>query len=151
MHVVKIMCHTLREQALLAIQPRSAVASRVDESAAEVKVLVPAVTLPHIISRAHARARTHTLVGWKKLWDHTLDHGEPCIMSLKNLVTIVTYPKYASNICPLCEVAELNESLPDHIIGQHTISNEPWHTLFNSLLNLDPSLYSLIICLRNLF
>ena len=26
-------------------------------------------------------------VGWKKLWDHTLDHGEACVTALKNLVS----------------------------------------------------------------
>ena len=25
-------------------------------------------------------------VGWKKLWDHVLYHGEACVTSLKNLV-----------------------------------------------------------------
>ena len=88
-------------------------------------------------------------VGWKKLWDHTLDHGEACVTALKNLVRIVTHPSYACSPCPLCNVTELNESLPTHVINEHTNSNESWDTLFNSILNLNSSLYSHILCFYN--
>ena len=55
-------------------------------------------------------------VGWKKLWDHALDHGEACITSLRNLVRVVSYPKHAISSCPLCEASELDVPLPGHII-----------------------------------
>ena len=44
--------------------------------------------------------------------------------------------------CPLCNVTELNKSLPTHVINEHTNSNESWDTLFN----LNFSLYSYILC-----
>ena len=90
-------------------------------------------------------------VGWKKLWDHTLDHGEACVTALKNLVRIVSHPSYACSPCPLCNVTGLNESLPTHVINEHTNSNESWDTLFNSILNLNSSLYSHILCFYNIF
>ena len=67
-------------------------------------------------------------VGWKKLWDHVLDHGEACVTSLKNLVRVMCHPLHASHPCPLCEITELKEVLPVH----DTNSNESWDTLFNS-------------------
>ena len=90
-------------------------------------------------------------VGWKKLWDHALDHGEACITSLRNLVRVVSYPKHAISSCPLCEVSELDVPLPGHIIEKHTNSTESWDTLFNSLLNLNSSCFSHLLCLFNLF
>ena len=35
--------------------------------------------------------------GWKKLWDHVLDHREACITSLKNQVCIVSYPRHTAS------------------------------------------------------
>ena len=90
--------------------------------------------------------KTTEAVGWKKLWDHVLDHGETCVTSLKNLVRVMSHPLYASHPCPLCEITELKESLPVHVINEHINSNESWDTLFSSLLNLDPSIYSHILC-----
>ena len=85
-------------------------------------------------------------VGWKKLWDHALDHGEACITSLRNLVRVVSYPKHAISSCPLCEASELDVPLPGHIIEKHTNSTESWDTLFNSLLNLNSSCFSHLLC-----
>ena len=90
-------------------------------------------------------------VGWKKLWDHVLDHGEACITSLKNLVRIVSYPRHTASPCPLCEGAELSIPLPIHIMEKHSNTTESWDTLFNSLLNLNSSLYSHLLCFHNLF
>ena len=81
------------------------------------------------------------LVGWKKLWDHTLDHGEACITALKNLVRIVSHPSYACSPSPLCNVTELNKSLPAHVINEHTNSNESWDTLFKSTIVLINSIF----------
>ena len=33
-------------------------------------------------------------VGWKKLWDHALDHGPSVIKGIKNLVRVITYPDH---------------------------------------------------------
>ena len=85
-------------------------------------------------------------VGWKKLWDHVLDHGEACVTSLKNLVRVMSHPLHASRPCPLCEITELKESLPVHVINEHINSNKSWDTLFSSFLNLDPSIYSYVLC-----
>ena len=51
---------------------------------------------------------------------------------------------FLSTIC-------FNESLPTHVINEHTNSNESWDTLFNSILNLNSSLYSHILCFYNTF
>ena len=63
-------------------------------------------------------------MGWKKLWDHVLDHGEACVTSLKNLVRVMCHPLHASHPCPLCEITELKEILPVHVINEHINSNE---------------------------
>jgi hypothetical protein len=34
-------------------------------------------------------------VGWKKLWDHALDHGPSVIKGMKNLVRVITYPDHS--------------------------------------------------------
>ena len=54
-------------------------------------------------------------VGWKKLWDQALDYGPSVIKSLKNLVRVIAYPNHAPSICPLCDIAELDQiSLAEH-------------------------------------
>ena len=76
-------------------------------------------------------------VGWKKLWDHVLQ-------AVRNLVRVITYPDYAGNKCPLCEV-------PEHVLSQHTNSTGTWEDLMNSLTTIDSSFYSHILCLANVF
>ena len=61
-------------------------------------------------------------------------------MKIRRMRVILT-----SSPCPLCNVNELNESLPTHVISERTNSNESWDTLFNSILNLNSSLYSHIL------
>ena len=102
-------------------------------------------------SEAEHLCKIADAVGWKKLWDHALDHVEACITSLRNLVRIVSYPKHAISPCPLCEATELDVPLPAHIVGKHKNSFESWDTLFNSLLNLNSSCFSHLLCLFNLF
>ena len=41
----------------------------------------------------------YNMVGWRKFWDNAIDHGSSCIISLKNLVRIITHPTHASSIC----------------------------------------------------
>ena len=38
------------------------------------------------------------------------------------ILSVITYPDYDGNKFPLCEVAELNISLPEHVLSQHTNS-----------------------------
>ena len=92
------------------------------------------------------------LVGWRKLWDSALDHGPSCVKSLKNLVRIISYPDHATSECPKCDVAVLDlPSLPEHIIDGHTNSDSSWDTLINSLVRMDPSFFSHVLCLINVF
>ena len=91
-------------------------------------------------------------VGWRKLWDLALDHGPSGVKSVKNLVRIISYPNHASTKCPKCEIAELDPlSLPAHIIDEHTNSESSWGTLLNSLVSMDPTFFSHVLCLLNVF
>ena len=88
-------------------------------------------------------------VGWRKLWDLALDHGPSGIHSVKNLVRIISYPNHATNKCPKCEIAELDPlSLPAHIIDEHTNSES---ALLNSLVSMDPTFFTHVLCLLNVF
>ena len=87
----------------------------------------------------------------KDIHKEDLDHGEACDTAIKKLVRIVSYPSYACSPFPLCNVTELNKSLSTHVINEHTNSNESWDTLFNSILNLNSSLYSHILCFTIIF
>ena len=90
-------------------------------------------------------------VGWKKLWDHVFDLGPSTIRAVRNFVRIITYPDYTENKCPLCEVTELNHSLPEHVLSQHTNSTGTREDLMNSLTTIDSSFNSHILCLANVF
>ena len=91
-------------------------------------------------------------VGWKKLWDLILDHGSSGVKSVKNQVKIISYLNHASTKCPKCDIAELDPlSLPAHIIGEHTNSESSWGTLLNSLVSMDPTFFSHVLCLLNVF
>ena len=91
-------------------------------------------------------------VGWRKLWDQALDHGPSCVKSVKNLVRIISYPDYATSGCPRCEITELDPpSLPAHIMVKHTNSDSSWDSLINSLVDMDPTFFSHVLCLLNMF
>ena len=86
-------------------------------------------------------------VGWKKLWDHALDHGLAVIQSMKNFVRVITYPDYATFKCPLCDIPDLDQvPLAEHLIINHTKSDNSWSTLFDSLITMDPSFFNHILC-----
>ena len=88
-------------------------------------------------------------VGWRKLWDLALDHGPSGIKSVKNLVRIISYPNHATNKCPKCEIAELDPlSLPAHIIDEHTNSESSWDALLNSVVSMDPTFFTHVLCLK---
>ena len=91
-------------------------------------------------------------VGWKKLWDHALDHGSSVIKGMKNLVRVITYPDHATSKCPLCDMSELDQiTLAEHFTNEHTKSDSPWTTLIDSLTTMDPSCYSHVLCFLNTF
>ena len=90
-------------------------------------------------------------VGWKKLWDLALDHGPSVIKGIKNLVRVMTYPDHATSMCPLCDITKLDQALPEHVISKHTKSEKSWKNLINSLVTMDPSFYSHVLCFLNTF
>ena len=80
-----------------------------------------------------------------------LDHGPSGIKSVKNL-RIMSYRNHATNKCPKCEIAELDSlSLPAHIIDEHTNSESSWNALLNSLVSMDPTFFTHVLCLLNVF
>jgi hypothetical protein len=69
-------------------------------------------------------------VGWKKLWDHALDHGPSVIKGMKNLVRVITYPDRSPSKCPLCDTPVLDKPiLAKHVITNHTKNDNSWCTL----------------------
>lgn len=91
-------------------------------------------------------------VGWRKLWDLSLDHGPSTVKSVRNLVRIISYPNHATSKCPKCDIAELDPpSLPAHIIDKHTNSESSWDTLINSLVVMDPIFFTHVLCLLHVF
>ena len=89
--------------------------------------------------------------GWKKLWDHSLDHGKICVTSLMNLVRILSYPKHATKPCPLCECDSEMESLVKHTMSRHLSSSESWDTLLEALCNLEPECFTTVLCFHKVF
>ena len=66
-------------------------------------------------------------VGWKKQWDNALDHDSSVSKSMKNLVSVITYPDHAVSKCPLCDISKQDQiTLADHFTDEHTKSNSPW-------------------------
>ena len=91
-------------------------------------------------------------VGWKKVWDQALDYGPSATKSMKNIVRVITYPDHATRTCPLCELTGLDRAyLAEHFTSHHTRSERPWNSLMDSLTNMDPSLFSHILCFLNVF
>lgn len=88
-------------------------------------------------------------LGWKKLWDHALDHGPSVIKGVKKpgMVRVITYANQATSKCPLCESDatehELGQaSLAEHFIPEHTKSKSSWNTPMDSLTTMDPTFYN---------
>ena len=91
-------------------------------------------------------------VGWKKLWDIALDHGQSVVKGVRNLGRIIAYPDHATSDCPLCDVINLNRlRLPEHIIRKHTNNEASWDELMDSLITMDPWFSNHIACLTNIF
>ena len=56
------------------------------------------------------------------------------------------------NTCPLCDVQELDLSLPEHVLSCHTNSKGTWDDLMGTLLTMDPSFFfSINLLSRHLF
>ena len=84
-------------------------------------------------------------VGWKKLWDHALSHGPSVIKGMKNLVRVIT--DHSPSKCPLCDTAHLDKpTLAEHVITNHTKSDNSWCTLLDSLTTMDPTFFSHVLC-----
>ena len=91
-------------------------------------------------------------VEWKKLWDQALDYSPSVNKAIKNLVRVMSYPDYSSSKCPLCSTTTVNElSLAEHVISNHTSSNNSWCTLLNSLTAMDLSFFNHVLCLLHVF
>ena len=86
-------------------------------------------------------------VGWKKLWDNALDHGPSVIKGMKNLVRVITYPDHPPKKCPLCDTADLDKpTLAEHVITNHTKSDNSWSSLLAALNSMDPTFFSHVLC-----
>ena len=86
-------------------------------------------------------------IGWRKLWDHAMDHGIHVVKGIKNLLRMIAYSDHATKKCPLCDTTELNlQCLPEHFISEHTNSEGNWETQLNSLVTMDPSFYCHVLC-----
>ena len=103
------------------------------------------------VSKYHHIHRISTEVGWRRLWDHAIDYGLPVVKSIKNLLRVMAHPDHAKQKCPLCDLDELDQNLPEHFMRNHTNSDGTWDTLFDSLITMDPSFYSHILCFLNVF
>ena len=91
-------------------------------------------------------------VGWKKLWDHAVDHGHSIIMGMKNLVRVITYPDHSLSKCPLCDTADMDKpTLAKHVITNHTESDNSWCTPLESLTAMNPTFFSHGFCFLHVF
>ena len=63
----------------------------------------------------------------------------------------MAYPEHAKQKCPLCDTDNLEQSLPEHVMRNHINSDGTWDTLLDSLISMDPSFYSHILCFLNIF
>ena len=72
-------------------------------------------------------------VGWKKLWDHALDHGPSVIKGMKNLVRVITYPDHSprtKSTCIKLRNTNIHKHAFTHTPAPHTYTNThpPTHT-----------------------
>ena len=51
------------------------------------------------VSKYHHLHMIAQVIGWRKLWDHALDHG---LHVVKGLLRVIAYPHHATKKCPLC-------------------------------------------------
>ena len=125
------------------------------------------LTLFGIAHCSHARAHAFKLavaskyqfvhliaecVGWKKLWDNALDRGPSVIKGMKNLVRVITYPDHSPKKCPLCDTADLDKpTLAEHVITNHTKSDNSWSSLLAALNSMDPTFFSHVLCFLHIF
>ena len=69
-------------------------------------------------------------IGWRKLWDHTLDHGLHVVKAIKR---VITYPWHATksvHYVTLMFSTRKIHYIPEHSVAEHTISEgncwTPW-------------------------
>ena len=92
-----------------------------------------------------------SVVKWRKLWDHALEYGRKGITSVRNLVRVISHPSHAPSPYPLCDINELTAPLAVHVLENHTNCSESWDSMFNSILNLDPSVSDPLSCFKRFF
>ena len=90
-------------------------------------------------------------IGWKKLWDQAMDHSIPVVKSMKNMLRVLAYPDHAKMKCPLCNTDEPNLRLLERFITEHTKNKGTLNTLLDSLITMDPSFFSHILCFLKAF
>ena len=75
------------------------------------------------VSQYHHLHMIAQAIGWRELWDDTLDHGLYVIKGIKNLLRVIAYPDHAAKKCPLCDTKEFDpQCLPKHFVTEHTKS-----------------------------
>ena len=73
-------------------------------------------------------------IGWRRLWDMALDHGQRCIDGLRHLARILAYPTHAVKPCPLCDLEDFLTLIIDHILQQHSSLSQTEEGLLSCLL-----------------
>ena len=59
---------------------------------------------------------------------------------------VITYPDHSPSKCPLSDTADLDKpTLAEHVITNHTKSDNSWCTLLDSLTTMDPTFFSHVI------
>ena len=65
---------------------------------------------------------------------------------MKNLVRVITYPDHSPKKCPLCDTADLDKpTLAEHVITNHTKSDNSWSSLLAALNSMDPTFFSHVL------
>ena len=90
-------------------------------------------------------------VGWKKLWDHVLDHGPSVIKGMKNLVRVITFPDHSPSKCRLCDTADLESLFCRTCHHQPHQGDNSCSTLLDSLTTMDPTFFSHVLCFLRVF
>ena len=92
-------------------------------------------------------------VGWKEVVGSCTGSWRPSVIKgMKNLVRVITYPDHSPSKCPLCDRADLDKpTLAEHVITNHTKSDNSWCTLLDSLTTMDPTLFSHVLCFLHVF
>ena len=76
-------------------------------------------------------------IGWPRLWDMALGHGQQCIDGLRHLARVLAYPTHAVKPCPLCDLEDLRGiTLLNHVLNQHSSLSQTEEELLSCLLSV---------------